>query len=104
MTEADWWGTELTVTKRLFDQHKVTVGTEYRDQFRLNQSNGDLDPPATYLDDKRRSSFIAAYLQDEWAIMNHLVLTAGVRHDHYSTFGGTTNPRAGLIPPGIRPR
>ena len=29
--------------------------------------------------------------------MNHLVLTAGVRHDHYSTFGGTTNPRAGLI-------
>ena len=97
VTEADWWGTELTVTKRLFDQHKVTVGTEYRDQFRLNQSNGDLDPPATYLDDKRRSSFIAAYLQDEWAIMNHLVLTAGVRHDHYSTFGGTTNPRAGLI-------
>ena len=97
VTEADWWGTELTVTKRLFDQHKVTVGTEYRDQFRLNQSNGDLDPPATYLDDKRRSSLIAAYLQDEWAIMNHLVLTAGVRHDHYSTFGGTTNPRAGLI-------
>jgi outer membrane receptor for ferrienterochelin and colicins len=97
VTEADWWGTELTVTKRLFDQHKVTIGTEYRDQFRLNQSNGDLDPSATYLDDKRRSSFIAAYLQDEWAIMNHLVLTAGVRHDHYSTFGGTTNPRAGLI-------
>lgn len=62
VTEADWWGTELTVTKRLFDQHKVTVGTEYRDQFRLNQSNGDIDPPATYLDDKRRSSFIAAYL------------------------------------------
>ena len=97
VTEADWWGTELTVTKRLFDQHKVTVGTEYRDQFRLNQSNGDLDPPATYLDDKQRSSLIAAYLQDEWAIMNHLVLTAKVRHDHYSTFGGTTNPRAGLI-------
>ncbi|MBX3347384.1 MAG: TonB-dependent receptor [Nitrospira sp.] len=97
VTEADWWGAELTATKRFFDQHKLTVGTEYRDQFRLNQSNRDINPPATYLDDKRRSSFVAAYLQDEWTIMDHLTLVAGVRHDHYSTFGGTTNPRVGLI-------
>lgn len=96
-TEADWWGAELTVTKRLFNNHKVTIGSEYRDQYRLAQSNADIAPPNTYLDDKRRSSLIAAYLQDEWAITDHLVLTAGVRHDHYSTFGGTTNPRAGLI-------
>lgn len=97
VTQADWWGTEITVTKRLFDQHKLTVGTEYRDQFRLDQSNRDINPPATYLDDRRRSSFIAAFLQNEWAIMDHLVLVAGLRHDHYSTFGGTTNPRIGLI-------
>ncbi len=31
------------------------------------------------------------------SITDHLVLNAGFRHDHYSTFGGTTNPRAGLI-------
>ena len=96
-TEADWWGAELTVTKRLFNSHKVTIGSEYRDQYRLAQSNADIAPPTTYLDDKRRSILIAAYLQDEWAITDHLVLTAGVRHDQYSTFGGTTNPRAGLI-------
>ena len=96
-TEADWWGAELTITKRLFDHHKVTIGSEYRDQFRIDQANADIAPPSTYLDDKRRSSFIAAYLQDEWAITDHLVLTAGLRHDQYSTFGGTTNPRAGLI-------
>ena len=87
-TEADWWGAELTVTKRLFDHHKFTIGSEYRDQFRLDQANADIAPPSTYLDDKRRSSLIAAYVQDEWAITDHLVLTAGVRHDHYSTFGG----------------
>ncbi len=96
-TEADWWGAELTATKRLLDRHKLTIGTEYRDQFRLDQSNRDIDPPATYLNDKRHSSFVAAYLQDEWAIMDHLVLVAGARHDQYSTFGGTTNPRIGLI-------
>lgn len=97
VTEADWWGAELTATKRLFDRHRLTLGTEYRDQFRLDQSNRDINPPTTYLDDKRRSSFVAAYLQDDWAITDHLVLVAGVRHDQYSTFGGTTNPRVGLI-------
>lgn len=95
--QTDWWGAELTATARLFDSHKLTVGTEYRDQFRQAQSNRDIDPPATYLDDRRRSSFVAAYVQDEWAITDHLVLNAGVRHDQYSTFGGTTNPRTALI-------
>jgi iron complex outermembrane receptor protein len=97
VVQTDWWGAELTVTKRLFDRHKVTFGTEYRDQFRQNQANRDIDPPSTYLDDKRDSSFIAGYLQDEWAITDHLTLNAGFRHDQYSTFGGTTNPRVGLI-------
>ncbi len=97
VAQSDWWGAELTLTKRLFDRHKVTIGTEYRDQFKQSQSNADIDPPSTYLDDKRHSNFIAAYLQDEWAITDHLVLNAGLRHDQYSTFGGTTNPRLALI-------
>jgi iron complex outermembrane receptor protein len=33
------------------------------------------------------------YAQDEWAIAKDWYVTAGVRHDHYSDFGGTTNPR-----------
>ena len=95
--QTDWWGAELTVTKRLFERHKITAGTEYRDQFRMYQANRDVEPPATYLNDNRDSSFIAGYLQDEWAITDHITLNAGFRHDHYSTFGGTTNPRVGLI-------
>ncbi|OQX09749.1 MAG: hypothetical protein BWK80_46520, partial [Desulfobacteraceae bacterium IS3] len=39
----------------------------------------------------------AVYLQDEWEIRENLNLTAGVRHDHYDDFGGTTNPRLGLV-------
>ncbi|MEW6599340.1 MAG: TonB-dependent receptor [Nitrospirota bacterium] len=39
----------------------------------------------------------AAYIQDEWGILNNLNLTAGIRHDRYNDFGGTTNPRAGLV-------
>jgi outer membrane receptor for ferrienterochelin and colicins len=36
-------------------------------------------------------------LQDEWAFARDWELTAGVRYDHYSDFGGTTNPRLALV-------
>lgn len=36
-------------------------------------------------------------LQDEWSIASDFELTAGIRYDHYSDFGGTTNPRLALV-------
>lgn len=37
------------------------------------------------------------YLQDEWSFSRQWTLTAGVRRDYYSDFGGTTNPRLALV-------
>lgn len=37
------------------------------------------------------------YVQDEWSFSRQWTLTAGVRHDHYSDFGDTTNPRLALV-------
>ncbi len=37
------------------------------------------------------------YVQDEWNFATDWALTAGVRHDNYSDFGGTTNPRLALV-------
>jgi iron complex outermembrane receptor protein len=39
----------------------------------------------------------SVYLQDEWSITDDIDLTVGVRHDRFTRFGGTTNPRFGLI-------
>ncbi len=64
--QGQWAGGELTATRRFFDRHRVTIGTEYRNNFVVNQSNRDVAPPVTYLDDKRHSHFIAGYVQDEW--------------------------------------
>lgn len=52
--------------------------------------------PYAYIADKHRSiwSFVA---QDEWQIADAWQLTAGLRYDDYSDFGGTVNPRAALI-------
>jgi len=43
----------------------------------------------------RHNRFI--YLQDEWRFAPDWTLTAGLRHDRYSDFGGTTNPRLALV-------
>jgi outer membrane receptor for ferrienterochelin and colicins len=37
------------------------------------------------------------YLQDEWSFARDWILTGGIRYDHYSDFGGTTNPRLALV-------
>jgi iron complex outermembrane receptor protein len=94
---ADWWSAELQISKQLFDRHKVTVGAEYRDYFRLDQKNFDLSPFESFLDDKREAKVLAYYLQDEFTIFKNLRLNAGVRYDYYNDFGGSLNPRIALI-------
>lgn len=37
------------------------------------------------------------YVQDEWRFAKDWAVTTGVRHDKYSDFGGTTNPRVALV-------
>lgn len=37
------------------------------------------------------------FAQDEWQLAKDWALTLGLRHDNYSDFGGTTNPRAALV-------
>jgi len=44
---------------------------------------------------RRRLDYV--YLQDEWQMGKDWRLTAGARHDRYSDFGGTTNPRIALV-------
>lgn len=44
---------------------------------------------------KRTNRFF--YLQDEWSLSRNWTLTAGLRHDNYSDFGHTTNPRLALV-------
>src|SRR5207245_4562432 len=44
-----------------------------------------------------RSGILDFYGQDEFGLTRKRSLSAGMRYDHYYTFGGTTNPRLGLI-------
>jgi outer membrane receptor for ferrienterochelin and colicins len=93
----NWWGFDLSVSRSLLEKHRVTVGTEEIFNTKQEQNNYDLQPYAFYLYDSRSSIVAAVYIQDEFAIRKNLLLSAGLRYDNYSTFGGTVNPRVALI-------
>ena len=92
-----WWGEEVTLSKQVFETQRLSVGFEYRDNFQQDQGNYDLQPFVQYFSDSRTSNIFSVYAQDEIHLRSNLILNLGLRYDHYSTFGGTTNPRAALI-------
>ena len=94
--QGSWSDTEVNVSRNLFEKHEMTLGTEIIDNLRQNQT--DYSQLGNIVVAVPGSSVIwALYGQDEFAITHSLNLSAGVRYDHYSGFGGTTNPRLGLI-------
>jgi outer membrane receptor for ferrienterochelin and colicin len=91
------WGAEIKASRRVARIQRVALGSEYRNNFRQDQYNYDLDPFVQYLDDRRYSQNWALYAQDEITVHPKLLLNLGVRHDRYDSFGGTTNPRLALL-------
>ena len=94
----DWWGTEVTLSQRISSRLTVTSGLEVRQNFRQRQLNYDATEPVTvYVDDDSGNAVRGVYGQADWSVQSNLIVSAGLRYDHYSTFGGSTNPRVGVI-------
>jgi iron complex outermembrane receptor protein len=54
------------------------------------------DPNLVFIEPHDRSVGYA-FVQDEWQLAPDWSFTGGVRYDHYSDFGSTTNPRLALV-------
>jgi outer membrane receptor for ferrienterochelin and colicins len=91
-----WWNGEVKLRRTFLEKHKISVGSEITNNLRQDQgvyfALGNI-----FLAERASSLVTALYAQDEYAITHKLTLSAGLRYDHYSDFGGTTNPRLGLI-------
>ncbi len=90
-------GASLEVSKKLPLRQTLIFGGEYRNNFQQNQWNDDQNPFHSYLDSRQKSLVWGLNLQDEVSLRKNLTFNFGLCYDHYSTFGGTTNPRLALI-------
>jgi outer membrane receptor protein involved in Fe transport len=101
-------GTELQFDWDAFKGNHLIAGFSYEDmrQYGVEQLANfnpltgaplpSVQEVANWNKDATRQ-IVATYLQDEWQLLEHVNLTTGVRYDHYSDFGDTVNPRAGLV-------
>ncbi|MEQ1530395.1 MAG: TonB-dependent receptor [Methylococcales bacterium] len=94
-----WWGSEIRLTSTYFDQHKIMLGGEFQDNYRLSDNFIAVDPvnskPAAGF--QQATNRFGIYVQDEMLINDSLILNAGLRYDHLSYAGDAINPRLAFI-------
>lgn len=107
-------GSEVQLDYSIGDNHTLTAGALYEDikQYDVKQyanfdpNTGDpLLPPGSVQDitswanwNRNITRYVSAiYVQDVWKVAPEVEATLGVRCDHYSDFGSSTNPRLGLV-------
>ena len=76
---------------------KLIFGAACKNNINQNQLNYDSNPYFLRLADRSHSFEWAVFGQDEVHVTDSLIINAGIRYDHYETFGGTTNPRIGFL-------
>jgi len=82
---------------RTLHQHHIVAGTALVWNTRQDQGGDNADSATTVFRSRRDGVIWALFAQDEWHVSPRLLVSAGVRHDHYDTFGGTTNPRVAVV-------
>lgn len=97
VTLGRWWGLGTELWTKIGEKHSVIAGIAYQENLLQKQRNYDIYPYVSYLNDTKSSYVWAAYLQDQFSILDNLSVNAGIRYDHYKTFGDTINPRVGII-------
>lgn len=102
----NWWGFENRLVNTRWSGHRITLGLEYKSNWRQDQLNFDrgygcVDNSTTTpcLDDRRRSKQVSLMAQDEIQIGNATLLTLGLSHDHVDAsehIGSFWSPRIGI--------
>ena len=88
----EWWGAELQLNKKLWQKHMISVGVEYRDDFRQDETIIG----STYNVRDSRQSY-GVFAEGDFALRDDLHFNGGVRYDQYGDFDPSVSPRLGLI-------
>jgi iron complex outermembrane receptor protein len=94
---AEGVGGEIQLNWSLRRRHSATLGADFRNDYRQMMKNFDEAPRVDYLDINPGTAIFGFYVQDEFRPWAGLVLTGGVRYDHYDSFGEAVNPRLACV-------
>lgn len=93
---ARWWSFAGHYVRPV-GAHRLVAGADARWSTRLDQGGDNVDSGTVVFRSHRGQELWAVFAQDEWRVARGLLLSLGVRYDHYETIGGTTNPRAAIV-------
>jgi len=95
--QSRWYGVEGNAFIERFDDHKLVLGGDAMVSPRRDQANFDLAPDAVYLDDRRRTSRISAFVEDQWSPAASVTITIGARYDQSRDAAGAFSPRLAAV-------
>lgn len=87
----------LDLSHRLAAGHAIAVGAEYQHNFQMDMSAHDDNPYHEWYNFQLSPENWGVYLLGEVRVRPGLILNLGVRHDQYTSFGGSTNPRLAVV-------
>ena len=93
----EWWGTELQLTRRLWDQHTLTAGADFRDDFRQDRTITQPDTGQVFTDVHQDRQIYGVFGQADIAVLTNLHVNAGVRYDRAGNFNSAVSPRVALL-------
>lgn len=96
-SKGDRAGVESFVSGSPADGHTLVAGMEWRWQYRQDQLNFDSPSDVVYTDDRGDSYNWALFAQDEIRFSQSWVANLGARFDYFDPYGGSVNPRVGLM-------
>lgn len=92
----EWWGAELQLSRQFWEKHAITLGADYRDDFRQEIHGYNPDGSSYQNVHKNRSSH-GMYAQGDFELLANLHFNGGLRYDQYGAFDPSINPRLALI-------
>src|SRR6266849_8882719 len=92
-----WLDFQGDASRVFFRRHRVTLGTEWRQDLQQRQVNYDIQPYFLYLNDHRSARVWSYYFQDEYSVCRNLAFVVGLRDDWHKKYGNTLSPRVGLV-------
>ncbi len=94
-SEGTWIGSEIQFRWDTRSNNRILLGVEYRNSFEADYELWT--PDSVFFFNDFPYSQYSFYFQNEYKFPFQLSLTVGLRRDNYSTMGGSTTPKIGLI-------